>query len=94
MIYLVLKHMKIKNEYKEAFLKQIIEWQKVAKKEELNLSIDASWKDENNLVIVERWSSAKAFDKYVATEEYKQMWNNILPLLDAKPLVLKYETLI
>ncbi|EGV00261.1 hypothetical protein MCSF7_02346 [Mycoplasmopsis columbina SF7] len=94
MIYLVLKHMKIKNEYKEAFLKQIIEWQKVAKKEELNLSIDASWKDENNLVIVERWSSAKAFDKYVTTEEYKQMWNNILPLLDAKPLVLKYETLI
>lgn len=94
MIYLVLKHMKIKNEYKEAFLKQIIEWQKVAKKEELNLSIDASWKDENNLVIVERWSSAKAFDKYVATEEYKQMLNNILPLLDAKPLVLKYETLI
>ncbi|VEU77994.1 putative quinol monooxygenase [Mycoplasmopsis columbinasalis] len=92
MIYLVIKNLKIKEDVKANFDTNFEVFLKNLKKQPLNLSADAIWKDPTNAVLVERWSTKKAYDDYLASEEFKTNWSKLTSDCINKPLVLKQTT--
>ncbi|WP_027332874.1 putative quinol monooxygenase [Mycoplasmopsis gallinarum] len=93
MIYVVLRQLKVKTETKKEFSIDIERWLKNNKKEELNLSLDAVWKDKDTMMIVERWSTPEAYQKFINSDQYKVDWENINQYLSQKPSILKFETI-
>ncbi|QSF13436.1 antibiotic biosynthesis monooxygenase family protein [Mycoplasma sp. Mirounga ES2805-ORL] len=94
MIYLVIKHLKVKPEHKDDFETKITNWLKETKKQEYNLSLDGAWKDNNNFLIMERWSTKETYDKFTSSKESQSEWSSIASECQDKPLILKYNSLI
>ncbi|MEA4115245.1 antibiotic biosynthesis monooxygenase [Mycoplasma sp. 744] len=94
MICVVYKELKINVEKKKEFQQNILSAIYEHKKQELNLSIDGFWKDLHTFVIIERWSTKDDYEKFVASEIYKNVNKSIIQYTINKPYVKKYETSI
>ncbi|WP_036458388.1 putative quinol monooxygenase [Mycoplasmopsis iners] len=77
----------------QEFKVEISRWIKDTKKQELNLSVDGVWKDENNFLLIERWSSAQDYDNFINSDDNKASWNVVKKFIESKPLIFKYETI-
>ncbi|KKB26692.1 hypothetical protein MM26B8_05000 [Mycoplasmopsis meleagridis] len=93
MIFIISKELKIKKEMKANFLEKINAWIIATKKQELNLSIDGMWKDQNHFLIIERWSTEESYEKYISSELHKNLWREIKPSLLSNPYLNKFKTI-
>ncbi|WP_029513370.1 putative quinol monooxygenase [Mycoplasmopsis primatum] len=93
MIHIVYKEIIIKAETKDKLIYLLKPWIDIAKKNELNLSFDVCWKNENTLIIVQRWSNQAAYNNFMKSEEAKKMINNIEAYIDYTAKVERLNTI-
>ncbi|WP_338822463.1 putative quinol monooxygenase [Mycoplasmopsis felifaucium] len=82
MIYIVYKEIIMKSEMKDRFNAILKSWLDVVKKQELNLSFDVCWKNENTLIFVERWSTQESYNNFLKSAEGKQILHDLENYVD------------
>ncbi|AXJ69855.1 hypothetical protein FCM49_00685 [Mycoplasma bovis] len=82
MIHIIYREIVIRQESKERFAYLIRNWNDFVKKQELNLSFDLCWKNENTLVVIERWSTAVAYNNFLKLEETKSINKELEKFID------------
>ncbi|WP_406617441.1 putative quinol monooxygenase [Mycoplasmopsis adleri] len=82
MIYLVYKEIIMKSETRERFNGILKTWLDSVKKQPLNLSTDICWKNDNTLILIERWSNQDAYNAYIKSPEGKQLLHDMDSFVD------------